>query len=1145
MSISVDMLRGLASNKTVVLTDGGASVGNAGRLHSIAGFFGTKAAKAVNRETLDAIKKAVCTDSRYFGVREKAAELLSAVGDGKNVNSSRIKSIIDHLDSLTTPESQKRLLLERFSVHLANRELPAGWRDHVGDIMSYMNGAYYGIVSAAGGDVGNVNLSLVLDNLCETLSAVTEASGGDPDTIDLAADILVRRPDAMETPEKARALVQKAGPVLEELRELDRMNPGTGIIARGIGIMKAMSSVVGPGVMKALHEAAARIDPGIVRMLGDGGRDLASDLHQMLKNLFATVANGGISYPEGAGLDDSDGMLSALNFIYGDFAASLPQPDREALLDRLTGGAGMNLRLFYEDVGGREAINSIKIYDAMVESLQKSLGRPAERIDAGNRRCDFSEMPLKVLGDYPVETMYIGSAGRDGDRIVSSRRNLMKTLQFGQQESPDRSVDPDTYLRNRINEQGKVRMNEDFSLSMHRFASGEITMFEKDINRSMKVVLPNGVRLPSDFRLAREEVARYVAGDPGATYAGLDDAARNKAWLLMSLISQETEKIAQETAPAVCSGDRHGPMYLIRSGEGMRLFTVSETETGDWIVRSDASYRLDGILYDEQNQMMTGPDTRLDAVTEICVPRAEIDRIAGLATSAFSGMGTVSLDAAVSVAIVHRLTPPLGEEGKARYDISQIPGKLGLTGSETRMFESIAGYEMAILGSASDAYIAMANGQAPSRRLLFYPALLADQSTYAHCKELMTAFDKAFDALSKGDAPTIPSNYKGAVERLVFEELNDLAASGRSLPSLKDFEKGLASGNAYLDFARWGFGAAGITHSLLSMPVEFRRPMIAALKAFRESTDIMLFNRLVAHREGILRLHSRGRLTAASAYTEIMGRDAPVPFTERSPASNVRNCFANAIMDGVKRYVDENSERNPKVAEMMGPVYVLLSKYSMSVEDAFSVALGERRMGADDKVLNPFEPVVYQKVGGNASTALGELAKDLNRMTYGYAADGRTAKIAPGSVFTFHFPDGSDASVSSLPVGMDAKQLSNYNSGNQSSLTRLLGIYIWQLCGVGHAKQGDSLILGLGQGCLAPLRDMAAIHGVQANEHSQVRIDLRKLDNGDVTLRVSNPENCPLEFDWTVTVAPDGRQTMGEVNMRRAAGFVAVEDNDQ
>ena len=81
---------------------------------------------------------------------------------------------------------------------------------------------------------------------------------------------------------------------------------------------------------------------------------------------------------------------------------------------------------------------------------------------------------------------------------------------------------------------------------------------------------------------------------------------------------------------------------------------------------------------------------------------------------------------------------------------------------------------------------------------------------------------------------------------------------------MNDFEKGLASGNAYLDFARWGFGAAGITHSFLSMPVEFRRPMIAALKAFHESTDIMLFNRLVAHREGIYSCWKRWMLIPCS-----------------------------------------------------------------------------------------------------------------------------------------------------------------------------------------------------------------------------------------------------------------------------------------
>ena len=966
MPISVDTLRGLASSQTVVFDGASQTLNKASAKHSFASFFGTRAAKAVNRETMAAIKNAVLSDPRYFGVRERAAQMLSALDNGGKVDSSKIKSVVKHLDSISTPEMQKKQLSERFTLHLAGRELPEGWSSHTGEIISYLNRNMDTFIREAGGNAGEVNPSLVLSNLCETLAAVGEACGGDARAIDLAATLLSNRPQLIDTPEKAR------------------------------------------------------------------------------------------------------------------------------------------------DVMGRWV---------------RGAGNP----EAGERT---------------IETMFTGSAGAEGDAVVSSRRNQMKILQFGQREMPETLTDPNTYLRNRINEQGKVRMNEDFSLSMHRFASGGLTMFEKDINRSMKVVLPNGVRLPTDFALAREEVAKYIAGNPDATFAGLDAAAKNKAWLLMSLLSQETEKIAIETAPAACNSDGLRPLYMVRSGEGERSFAVSETETGDWIVRNDASYRIDGIIYDEQNMMKTGPDTSLDALTEIHVPRAEIDRIAGLDASTFTGIGAVALDAAVSVSTVHRLTPPLGDEGKAQYDISQIPGKLGLTDSETRLFETVARYETALLGSASDALLVMKNGQSPARRLVSYPALLADQSRYAHCKGLMAAFNRIFDGLSKGENPALPENYRKTVERFVFEELNALAASGKRLPSVKDFEKGLASGNPYLDFAYWGFDSA-IVRSLLAMPMESRRPIIAALKSFHKSTDIMLFNRLVEHRDGIQSLYARGKLTAESAYTEIMGKDAPVPFTAKTSAFDVRNCFGNAVMEGVGRYVAENSGSNPRVAEMISPVYVLLSKYSISVEEAFSIALGERQIGADCRILNPFVPMAYQKIGGDTSTALAELARDLHRMTYGYAADGRVARIAPGSVFNFHLPDGMDASVSSQPVGMDAKQLNDYNSGNPSSITRLLGIYMWRLCGAGHERQVESLILGLGQGCLAPLRDMAAIHGVLANEHSQVRIDLRKLENGDVELRVSNPENCPLEFDWTVTVAPDGRQTMGEVNMRRAAGFVAVGEEAQ
>ncbi len=39
---------------------------------------------------------------------------------------------------------------------------------------------------------------------------------------------------------------------------------------------------------------------------------------------------------------------------------------------------------------------------------------------------------------------------------------------------------------------------------------------------------------------------------------------------------------------------------------------------------------------------------------------------------------------------------------------------------------------------------------------------------------------------------------------------------------------------------------------------------------------------------------------------------------------------------------------------------------------------------------------------------------------------------------------------------------------------------------------------------------------------------------GDVAVHVTNLPGCPLVFDWTVTVHPDGSQDLSPVTMHRA-----------
>ena len=93
MSITVDALRGLSGNHGIVYNAETQTIAKSSVGHSVASLFGIKSAQAVNRQTFEEIKKAVLFDDRYFGVREKASQLLSQIDATKAIKASTIKSI--------------------------------------------------------------------------------------------------------------------------------------------------------------------------------------------------------------------------------------------------------------------------------------------------------------------------------------------------------------------------------------------------------------------------------------------------------------------------------------------------------------------------------------------------------------------------------------------------------------------------------------------------------------------------------------------------------------------------------------------------------------------------------------------------------------------------------------------------------------------------------------------------------------------------------------------------------------------------------------------------------------------------------------------------------------------------------------------
>ena len=661
MSITVDALRGLSGNHGIVYNAETQTIAKSSVGHFLGSLVGIKSAQAVNRQTFEEIKKAVLFDDRYFGVREKASQLLSQIDATKAIKASTIKSIVDQLDSLSTNALQQSQLKERFTVHLAARELPVGWEAHTDKIKSYLDRNVSSMISSAG-SAGKVPVSVELQKLCDALSVVSERSGGDKRIIDFAATMLVRRQQVVNTPEAAGKLVDKLKNVLAELDALNNANPGTHIVERGISIMTAMSSVVKPGVMTALHDAAKMIDRAMVNdLVRNEGGDLSLTLHNTLKSLFDKVASIEINYPEGGALDDSDGMLSALNFILGDFAASLDEGSRSALLQNMTSREGVNLCSFYNNMSGKISINNFKIFNAMVKSLQESLGEKPTGVKVPEE-CNFSKIPVKIMGEFPAQTMYIqAQGGLEGNRFIKKRQNLMDDL--GQIRG-NQFVSADDVLRDHINTRCTSWGRTVVMSEMKHWMKGSVSTFQKDITRGLNATLPNGVKLPNNFEQARNEVIKYVSKNTQDNFETADIATKKKASLLMSFLSQESEKLATLVATSLPQETKFGIGIFDGRDKTLtrREFTIVETQDGGWHVNVDLKMSIDAIMFPPENDsnidttIMLGSGSALNGHLDMTISAEEIARLSEVDASNFiAERETTNIN--VEAAVVFNLTP--------------------------------------------------------------------------------------------------------------------------------------------------------------------------------------------------------------------------------------------------------------------------------------------------------------------------------------------------------------------------------------------------------------------------------------------------------------------------------------------------------
>lgn len=167
-----------------------------------------------------------------------------------------------------------------------------------------------------------------------------------------------------------------------------------------------------------------------------------------------------------------------------------------------------------------------------------------------------------------------GQAADEARRIVRGK--------LGECNNPLRS------LGSRLGANAAAMLNITVCGEMQKLAAGQTSQFEQDIARGIDATLQDGdrtIKLSNDFATARDELARFVAGDDNARYDTLQPAARNKVHLLMALLSQETEKAGENGTEFAVNPEERQPIFELGTpprgtGRATRTFTIEKRQDG-------------------------------------------------------------------------------------------------------------------------------------------------------------------------------------------------------------------------------------------------------------------------------------------------------------------------------------------------------------------------------------------------------------------------------------------------------------------------------------------------------------------------------------------------------------------------------------
>ncbi len=1085
MPITVDSLRNLAENQSVMLNAQTLDLERSSRSLRFRSAFRTSGAKATNALTLAAIRRAVVSDPRYNCVRQRADALFDQIDRTKLVQTNVIRSLVADLDAARELHGVdlRAWTLERLRNDPAVA-LPAAAHAHPEAALNLVNHLIADHAARANGDLGTLTAQALATEVAEVFDAIEAAADGDAAVADWAVRHLAADPAAFATPGAATDRVNAYRMALQYL----------GNAAATIGAAPFADLPTGPALTDARATGAA-----LLRML--------SSLSPATVVADTPRIAAGVGSPE-----------EARAVIARTVCANLPAETQRALFDALTSTGGIQLARFCQEAATPHATALFADARALADELRARLGEGSDfAATVAETPLDAAQVPTKAFALSLTKSLLMGAAGEAATRAAGWVRALPVA-----QDPVAFNAHVRTYVQDAMRESFRRELAK-----MGDHPNGSETVFAKDIVRSMHVTLPNGQRLANDLAEAKDQIARYVAHDEQATFAALAPAHRARAEQIMALCNQEPEKIVLHYAAEMFKNERGQGLFDFMAGftGSVRSFTLTEQPGGSLGFVYEAEIPVQALLDDKMGIHLVGEASRQRTRLEYAV----------------ANDGTLSVG---SVAVGITAVPAESQHARDMRTFNELPAALGLTSAETDRLATLRDRETA-RGTDLDTFnTLMRNPNSTLRRLFSHPALLRDAATYNQAVALLGRFDAAYAQLAAGDAAKFPPDAKWFLERLVFDDLARELEAGGKLPKPSSFGKALKASHPFAAFMGTACHAAAVGCSVLAMPAQYREPVVRALALMDGAHSPGVLNRLIGKRDDLFALAVRGKLTRDNVLKACWGD--PIPQSIRNAlavkdAKQRTKAFTSALDygDADRLAAIGVANTSPRFAACLETIW----KYGVDAQTALDIV--EERVPAPDQVLNPFEPMVVISIreAQNPVAAEGSLAKDLHRMADGFT-DTATKQRALGGVpstFSFLLPDGHALNLDSSANGLTAEDAEARSGGHPYSVSRQIREAAVRLCGEAHPMQAANVILGLAQGCVAPLRTMSGAFGITASEHSQAQFrveavrDEHDRPTGDVAVHVTNLPGCPLVFDWAVTVHPDGSQDLSPVTMHRAA----------